>query len=62
MYVSIENSYKQYSNGQVALFMHVTNGKLGNLQLPGAGLTTAELNKCKTRFVRRGIINRPNAT
>ena len=33
-------------------FMHVTNGKLGNLQLPGAGLTTTELTS-----VRRGLFD-----
>merc|ERR1712078_851437 len=33
-------------------FMHVTNGKLGNLQLPGAGLTSVEL-----ASVRRGLMD-----
>ena len=33
-------------------FMHVTNGKLGNLQLPGAGLTTTEL-----ASVRQGLFD-----
>ena len=32
--------------------MHVTNGKLGNLQLPGAGLTTTEL-----KSVRQGLMD-----
>ena len=32
--------------------MHVTNGKLGNLQLPGAGLTTTEL-----ASVRKGLFD-----
>ena len=33
-------------------FWHVTNGKLGNLQLPGAGLTTTEL-----ASVREGLFD-----
>ena len=32
--------------------MHVANGKLGNLQLPGAGLTTTEL-----KSVRQGLMD-----
>ena len=34
------------------VFMHVQNGKLGNLQLPGAGLTTTEL-----ASVRQGLFD-----